>query len=223
VKILVAEDHQRTICYMRKGLVESGFAVDVVDDGAEALFLATSRDYDLLILDVMLPQRDGWSIVTELRKAGKQTPVLFVTACGSVSERVKGLELGADDYMVKPFMFTELRARVQSLLRRRPERLPDTLCIADLKVDLAQRRVTRGGQRIDLSAKEFLLLSLLARRAGEVLPRTVIAEQVWDMNFDSATNVIDVAIKRLRRKVDIPFNVQLIHSVRGMGYVLEER
>jgi two-component system copper resistance phosphate regulon response regulator CusR len=223
MKILVAEDHEKTATYMRNGLGESGFVVDVADNGADALLYATTGDYDVIILDVMLPQWDGWSILERLRDAGKQTPVLFVTACDQVSDRVKGLELGADDYIVKPFTFSELRARVRSLLRRGPGRQPEKLSIADLTVDLAQRKVTRGGRRIELTAKEFLLLSLLARRAGEVLPRTVIAEQVWDMNFQSDTNVIDVAIKRLRSKVDNPFEKRLIHSVRGMGYVLEER
>ena len=223
MRILVAEDHEKTATYMRNGLGESGFVVDVADNGADALLYATTGNYDVIILDVMLPQWDGWSILERLRSAGKQTPVLFVTACDQVSDRVKGLELGADDYLVKPFTFSELRARVRSLLRRGPGRQAEKLSIADLTVDLLQRKVTRGGRRIELTAKEFLLLSLLARRAGEVLPRTVIAEQVWDMNFQSDTNVIDVAIKRLRSKVDNPFDKRLIHSVRGMGYVLEER
>lgn len=223
MRILVAEDHEKTATYMRNGLGESGFVVDVADNGADALLYATTGNYDVIILDVMLPQWDGWSILERLRSAGKQTPVLFVTACDQVSDRVKGLELGADDYLVKPFTFSELRARVRSLLRRGPGRQAEKLSIADLTVDLLQRKVTRCGRRIELTAKEFLLLSLLARRAGEVLPRTVIAEQVWDMNFQSDTNVIDVAIKRLRSKVDNPFDKRLIHSVRGMGYVLEER
>jgi two-component system copper resistance phosphate regulon response regulator CusR len=223
VKILVAEDHEKTAAYVRNGLGESGFVVDVADNGADALLYATTGDYDVIILDIMLPQWDGWSILERLRSTGKQTPVLCVTACDAVSDRVKGLELGADDYLVKPFTFSELRARVRSLLRRGPARQVETLAIADLTIDLVQRKVSRGGRRIDLTAKEYLLLSLLARRAGEILPRTVIAEQVWDMNFQSDTNVVDVAIKRLRNKVDIPFERRLIHSVRGMGYVLEER
>jgi two-component system copper resistance phosphate regulon response regulator CusR len=223
MKVLIAEDHEKTATYMRNGLGESGFVVDVADNGADALLYATTGDYDVIILDVMLPQWDGWTIVERLRRAGKQTPVLFVTACDEVSDRVKGLDLGADDYLVKPFTFSELRARVRSLLRRGPVRQADRLAIADLTIDLLQRKVERAGKRIDLTAKEFLLLSLLARRSGEILPRTVIAEQVWDMNFDSDTNVIDVAIKRLRSKVDAPFEKRLIHCVRGMGYVLEER
>jgi two-component system copper resistance phosphate regulon response regulator CusR len=223
MKVLIAEDHEKTATYMRNGLGESGFVVDVADNGADALLYATTQDYDVIILDVMLPQWDGWTIVERLRRSGKQTPVLFVTACDEVSDRVKGLELGADDYLVKPFTFSELRARVRSLLRRGPVRQADRVAIADLTIDLLQRKVERAGKRIDLTVKEFLLLSLLARRSGEILPRTVIAEQVWDMNFDSDTNVIDVAIKRLRGKVDTPFDKRLIHCVRGMGYVLEER
>jgi two-component system, OmpR family, copper resistance phosphate regulon response regulator CusR len=223
VKILVAEDDGKTAAYLRKGLGESGFVVDVAENGGDALHLATTRDYDLIVLDIMLPQWDGWSILTKLRGTGKQTPVLFLTARDSVSDRVKGLELGADDYLVKPFSFSELRARVRSLLRRGPGRQVERVCIADLEIDLVQQRVVRAGRRVDLTAKEFRLLSLLARRAGEILPRALIAEQVWDMNFDSDTNVVDVAIRRLRSKIDDPFETRLIHSVRGMGYVFEER
>jgi two-component system copper resistance phosphate regulon response regulator CusR len=223
MRILVAEDDRKTGVFLRDGFAESGFVVDLAVNGGDALFLAATGDYDLVVLDVMLPQCDGWSVLEKLRSAGKQTPVLFLTARDAVSDRVKGLELGADDYVVKPFTFSELRARVRALLRRGPSRQPETLCIADLKVDLAQQKVARGGVRINLTGKEFRLLSLFARRAGEVLPRTLIAEQVWDMNFDSDTNVVDVAVRRLRSKVDDPFDPKLIHSVRGMGYVLEAR
>jgi two-component system copper resistance phosphate regulon response regulator CusR len=171
----------------------------------------------------MLPQRDGWSILAELRRSGKQTPVLFLTARDAVPDRVKGLELGADDYLVKPFAFSELLARVRSVLRRRAGKAPDVLRIGDLEVDLLRHKATRGGKRLDLTAKQFALLALLARRSGEVLSRTLIAEQVWDMNFDSDTNVVDVHVRRLRAKVDDPFEQKLIHTVRGAGYVLEER
>ena len=223
MKILVAEDDANTAEYLRNGLAECGFVVDVAENGIDGLFLATTGSYDLIVLDIMLPQCDGWTILEKLRGTGRQTPVLFLTACDSVRDRVKGLELGADDYLVKPFSFSELRARVRSILRRGPGRQVETLCIADLVIDLVQSRVTRGGQRVHLTAKEFGLLSLLARHAGEILPRTLIAEQVWDMNFDSDSNVVDVAIRRLRGKVDDPYAIKLIHSVRGMGYVLEQQ
>jgi two-component system, OmpR family, copper resistance phosphate regulon response regulator CusR len=223
MKILIAEDDQKTAAYLRKGLGEGGFAVDVAENGADAMILATTANYDVIVLDVMLPQCDGWSILAKLRDVGKQTPVLFLTACDEVSDRVKGLELGADDYLVKPFMFSELLARVRALLRRGPSRQPETICIADLKVDLTQQKVVRGGGRINLTSKEFRLLALMTRHVGEILSRTLIAEHVWDMNFDNDTNVVDVAIRRLRSKIDDPFDTKLIHSERGRGYVLEER
>jgi two-component system copper resistance phosphate regulon response regulator CusR len=197
--------------------------VDVVSDGEDGLYLLLTDQYDLAILDVMLPQRDGWSILAELRRRGKQTPILFLTARDTLQDRVKGLELGADDYLVKPFAFSELLARVRSILRRGPGRQPEVLRIADLEIDLLQHKAVRAGRRLDLTPKEFALLSLLARRTGEVLSRTLIAEQVWDMNFDSDTNVVDVAVRRLRSKVDDPYPKKLIHTVRGMGYVLDER
>lgn len=223
MKILLAEDNETTANHLRNGFVQSGFVVDLVDDGADVLYHATNCDYDLIVLDIMLPQQDGWSVLARLRNAGNQTPVLVATACDAVSDRIRGLELGADDYLVKPFTFSELLARARSVLRRGPGRQPEALCIADLTIDLKQHKVARGEKRIDLTAKQFVLLSLLVRHAGEVLPRMMIAEQVWDMNFQSDTNVIDVAIRRLRRKVDNPFDRKLIHSVRGMGYVLEAR
>jgi two-component system copper resistance phosphate regulon response regulator CusR len=187
------------------------------------LLLARTGGYDLVILDVMLPGRDGWSVLTELRQAGRQTPVLFLTARDAVEDRVRGLELGADDYLVKPFSFAELLARVRSVLRRGPARLPEVVRVADLELDLVRHRAARGGVRLELTPKEFALLSLLARRAGEVLSRTLIAEQVWDVNFDSDSNVVDVHVRRLRAKVDGPFERKLIHTARGSGYVLEER
>jgi two-component system copper resistance phosphate regulon response regulator CusR len=223
MRILIVEDEKKTAAYLKKGLSENGFIVDVTDQGEDGLRCALRFDYDLIILDVMLPKQDGWSIITELRRNGKQTPVLFLTARDSVQDRVKGLELGADDYLMKPFAFSELLARVRSILRRGPARQSDILRIADLEIDFLRHKVMRGGNRIDLTPKEFALLSLLARRRGEILSRTLIAEQVWDINFDSDTNVVDVAVRRLRRKVDDPFTRKLIHTVHGVGYVLEER
>ncbi len=223
MRILIIEDEKKTAAYLRKGLMESGFVVDVADEGEEGLLLASTEEYDLIILDVMLPQRDGWSVLAAIRRSGKQTPVLFLTARDAVQDRVKGLELGADDYLVKPFAFSELLARVHAILRRGSARQPETLRSADLEIDLLRHKATRGGKLLDLTPKEFLLLALLARRTGEVLSRTLISEQVWDMNFDSDTNVVDVAIRRLRRKVDEPFTQKLIHTVRGVGYVLEAR
>lgn len=223
MKILIVEDEKKTAAYLRKGLAENGFVVDVASQGEEGLYIARTGEYDLIILDVMLPERDGWSVIAELRRAGKQTPVLFLTARDTVQDRVRGLELGADDYLIKPFAFSELLARVRSILRRGPVRQPEMLRIADLELDLLRYKAVRGGKRLDLTPKEFSLLSLLARRAGEVLSRTLIAEQVWDMNFDGDTNVVDVHVRRLRSKVDDPFEQKLIHTVRGVGYVLEER
>jgi two-component system copper resistance phosphate regulon response regulator CusR len=223
VKILIVEDERKTAAYLRKGLSESGFTVDIADDGEEGLHLAQTGDYDLIVLDVMLPERDGWSVLSEVRRSGKQVPVLFLTARDAVEDRVKGLEGGADDYLTKPFAFAEFLARVRTLLRRGPNRQPDTLRVCDLEIDFVQHRAMRGGKRLDLTPKEFSLLSLLARRKGEVLTRTVIAGQVWDMNFDSQTNVVDVHMRRLRAKVDDPFQHKLIQTVRGVGYVLAEQ
>ena len=223
MRILIIEDEKKTAAFLREGLTEAGFIADVAADGEEGRFRALDMDYDLIILDAMLPRLDGWSIVADVRRSGKSMPVLFLTARGEVQDRVRGLELGADDYLVKPYAFTELLARVRALLRRRAERQPEVLQIADLRLDLLARRAQRGALKLDLAPKEFALLSLLARRQGEVLSRWVIAEQVWDMNFDSDSNVVDVAVRRLRRKVDDPFPVKLIHTVRGMGYVLEAR
>jgi two-component system, OmpR family, copper resistance phosphate regulon response regulator CusR len=221
--ILLVEDDKKTAAYLRKGLTENGFTVDTVHAGDDGFSLAQSGDYALIILDVMLPGRDGWSILSSLRQGGTETPVLFLTARDAVEDRVKGLGLGADDYLIKPFAFSELLARVRTILRRGPLRKLETLALADLELDPIRHRALRGGQRLDLTPKEFALLFLLLQRSGEVLSRTLIAEQVWDMNFDSDTNVVDVVVRRLRGKVDDPFDKKLIHTVRGVGYVLEER
>ena len=223
MKILIVEDEPKTGEYLRQGLNEAGFVADLAANGSDGLHLALHGEYDLVILDVMLPELDGWQVLSSLRRRGLEMPVLFLTARDQVEDRVNGLELGADDYLVKPFSFAELLARVRTILRRGRGGGLDSnvLRVADLELDLLRRRVTRGGKRIDLTAKEFGLLELLMRRQGEVLPRSLIASQVWDMNFDSDTNVIEVAMRRLRLKVDDGQSVKLIQTVRGMGYVLE--
>lgn len=221
MRILIVEDEKKTAHYLKKGLTESGYVVDIASNGDDGLHLALSGNYDLVVLDVMLPGKNGWQVLTELRHA-KQIPVLFVTARDHVEDRVKGLELGADDYLVKPFAYSEFLARVRTLIRRGKITEPDVFHAADLEVDAVRRTVTRAGSRIALTPKEFALLLLLLRHRGEVLTRTFIAEQVWDINFDSDTNIVDVAVRRLRAKVDDPFAVRLIQTVRGVGYVLEE-
>jgi two-component system copper resistance phosphate regulon response regulator CusR len=222
MKLLVIEDEGKTGDYVQQGLSEAGFGVDIARNGLDGHHLAMTESYDLIVLDVMLPDVDGWRILQSIRQAGQRTPVLFLTARDSVEDRVKGLELGADDYLVKPFAFAELLARVRSLLRRGSvPMLADRLQVADLVLDLPRRRATRAGQRVNLTQKEFALLELLVRRQGEVLPRSLIASQVWDMNFDSDSNAIDVAIRRLRAKIDDGFEPKLVQTVRGMGYTLE--
>ncbi|GAB3359886.1 MULTISPECIES: heavy metal response regulator transcription factor [Giesbergeria] len=223
MKILIIEDEPKTGEYLCQGLNEAGFVADLAPNGSDGLHLALHGEYDLVILDVMLPTLNGWQVLASLRQRGLEMPVLFLTARDQVEDRVKGLELGADDYLVKPFSFAELLARVRTILRRgRGNGMnSDTLRVADLELDLLRRRITRGGRRIDLTAKEFGLLELLMRRQGEILPRSLIASQVWDMNFDSDTNVIEVAMRRLRLKIDDGQPVKLIQTVRGMGYVLE--
>jgi two-component system, OmpR family, copper resistance phosphate regulon response regulator CusR len=222
VKILLIEDEQKTSTYVSRALKELGFSVDLADNGIDGAHLAIELDYDVIVLDVMLPGQDGYEVIKQLRNI-KQTPVLMLSARGSVDERVKGLRHGADDYLSKPFSLIELVARIQALLRRRPSDGADItqIQIHDLHLDLLARRVTRAGVRLDLTAKEFSLLSLLGRHQGEILSKMMIAEQVWDMNFDSDANVVEVAVKRLRDKVDKPFTTKLLHTVRGMGYVLE--
>ena len=225
MRILIIEDESRLASYLKKGLSENGYVVDVALDGIDGKHLATEGEYDLILLDVMIPGLDGFTVLEQLRKK-KGTPVLMLTARDKVEDRVRGLQAGADDYLVKPFAFSELLARVQAVLRRgttQSTREPLTLRLADLEVDLGSRKVFRSGARIELTAKEFSLLTLLLRRQGQVLSRTTLAEQVWDMNFDGDSNVIEVAIRRLRAKFDDPFDVKLLHTVRGMGYVLELR
>ncbi len=221
--LLIIEDESKMASYLHKGLTENGFIVDIAHDGEEGLYLATSNNYDLIVLDVMLPKIDGWSILTSLRKQKKSLPVLLLTARDSVADRVKGLELGADDYLIKPFAFSELLARIRTILRRGQITIPDIIKIADLEIDSVRHKAVRSGKPIDLTPKEFALLFLLARRVGDVVSRTIIIEQIWDMNFESDTNVVDVAIRRLRQKIDDNFATKLIHTIRGVGYVLEDR
>ncbi len=222
MRILVVEDDIGTGDYLKKGLGEAGYSVNLARNGTDGLFRALEQDYDAIVLDVMLPGLDGWQIIEVLRKKS-DVPILFLTARDGVQDRIHGLELGADDYLIKPFSFTELVLRLRTLLRRGPAREADHYAIADLQLDVLRRRAVRQDQVIPLTNKEFMLLHLLVRREGEVLSRTQIASQVRDMNFDSDTNVVDVAIKRLRAKIDRPFDVKLIHSVRGIGYVCEPR
>ena len=221
MRILIVEDEIKSAEYLKKGLSESGYQAEVSHDGIDGLFLAQSSHFDLLILDVMLPGMDGWNFIRRLRERS-QVPVLFLTARDAVEDRVKGLELGADDYLVKPFSYAELLARVRTLLRRTPVRQQEVFRLADLEVDVLKRRAIRAGQRIDLTNKEFALLHLLLQHKGEVMSRSRIASQIWDMNFDSDTNVVDVAIRRLRAKIDDGFAVRLIQTVRGMGYRIED-
>ena len=223
MKILVIEDEPKAAGYLRQGLTESGFAVEVAHTGVDGLHAAVNGDHDLVLLDLMLPGIDGFAVLSALRTS-RQIPVLLLTARDNTDDKVRGFELGADDYLVKPFAFPELLARVRALLKRGKAHATDpSLRVADLEIDPVRHRATRSGQRIDLSAKEFALLTLLTQRTGEVLSRTQISSLVWYIHFDSDTNVVEVAIRRLRAKIDDPFDDKLIHTVRGVGYVLERR
>ena len=221
MRILVIEDEKKTAAFLAKGLREAGFAVDLARDGEVGLDQARATKFDLLVVDIMLPHKDGWEVVEELRRDGVRTPILFLTACDGVRDRVKGLELGADDYLVKPFAFSELLARVRSVLRRAPQRQAEHVRIADLDMDMRHHRATRSGVSLNLTPKEFLLLAHLVRSAGEMVSRAEIAEHVWDIGFKTETNVVDVVVRRLRAKVDDPFKTKLIHTIRGVGYVLK--
>jgi two-component system copper resistance phosphate regulon response regulator CusR len=223
MRLLIIEDEKKTAAHLKKGLSENGFTVDVAHDGSEGSQLACAGAYALIVLDVMLPQRDGWAILGQLRGAGVMTPVLFLTARDRVEDRVKGLEMGADDYLVKPYAFSELLARVRTILRRGSTAQPEVLRIADLEIDTRRHKATRAGRGLYLTRREFVLLSCLARSAGEVVSRTRIVEEVWDINFDTGTNIVEATMRRLRAKVDDPFEMPLIHNVRGIGYVLETR
>lgn len=221
MKVLVVEDELKTGTYLKQGLSEAGFVVDLQRNGFDGMHLALTEDYDLVVLDVMLPGLDGWQVLQQVRQGGKNMPVFFLTARDQVEDRVKGLELGADDYLVKPFSFSEFLSRVRALLRRSKNMEPEQLHVADLEMDILRHKVKRAGKSITLTAKEFTLLELFMRHQREVLPRSLIASQVWDMNFDSDTNVIEVAIRRLRAKIDDDFEPKLIRTIKGMGYVLD--
>lgn len=223
MRILIVEDEEKTAKYLLKGLSENAFIADVASTGNDGLKMATDNDYALIILDVMLPGIDGWQVLRALRLLKKDMPIIFLSARDAVQDRIKGLELGADDYLVKPFAFSELLARIRTILSRGAVRKPSVIQVADLELDTMALRVTRGGKRLDLTAKEFSLLSLLMNREGELLSRTRIAERIWNLSFESETNVVDVHMRRLRVKVDDPFPQKLIHTVRGLGYVLEDR
>lgn len=223
MNLLVIEDEEKAAAQLKKGLIEANIFTDVAHDGLLGLSLAQKKEYDLILLDVMLPGINGWEVLKKLRAAGSSTPVIMLTALDSVSDRVMGLQLGADDYLIKPFAFSELLARVQSVLRRGAERMPDLVRVADLEVNCFSHSVTRDGKRLDLTKKEFALLSLLAHRTGEALSRTRIAERIWNLGFDSNLKIVDVKIGNLRAKVDDPFEKKLIHTVRGVGYILEDR
>lgn len=222
MQLLLVEDDLKLSRFIKKGLTEESFTVDVVGAGEEALVRVRATAYDLIILDIMLPRMDGFAVCEQLRALGLDMPILMLSARGVVEDRVKGLEFGADDYLSKPFSFSELSARVRALLRRQKPSALRTLRVSDLTLDPVTRVVKRGEQRIDLTAKEYALLEYLMRNAGHVLTRAMIAEQVWNFNWERLTNVIDVYVKHLRRKIESPDKPRLIHAVRGVGYVLRE-
>ncbi|WP_426117040.1 heavy metal response regulator transcription factor [Massilia sp. PWRC2] len=223
MKILIVEDEPKTAAFIKRGFLEEGFAADHAADGPDGLHLALTGVYDLIVLDVMLPKQDGWSVLTQIKERLPRQPVILLSALDAVAHRVKGLDLGADDYLVKPFAFSELLARVRNALRRAPAQQPDILRLADLDMDLARHKASRAGKPLELAPQEYRLLEYLLRHPGEVLTRTRLAEQIWDINFDGDSNVVDVAVRRLRRKVDDPSERKLIHTLRGVGYVIEER
>ena len=223
LKILLIEDEPKTAAFVKRGFIEDGCSVDVAVEGIDGLHLALTGTYDIIVLDVMLPHLDGWTVLTQIKQRKPHQAVIVLSALDAVSNRVKGLQLGADDYLVKPFAFSELHARARNAVRRGPVRLPDTLSLADLDMDLVRHKVSRGGRVLDLAPQEYRLLEYLLRHAGEVLTRTRLAEQIWDINFDGDSNVVDVAVRRLRRKVDDPSEQKLIHTLRGVGYVIEAR
>ena len=223
MRILIVEDEPKTAAFVKRGFTEEGFVADVAPDGVDGLHLALTGGYDVIVLDVMLPRQDGWRVLQDIRAQRPHQPVILLTALDAVTHRVRGLDLGADDYLVKPFAFSELNARVRNILRRAPARQTEALRLADLDMDLLRHKASRAGKLLDLAPQEYRLLEYLLRHPGEVLTRTRLAEQVWDMNFDGDSNVVDVAVRRLRRKVDDPCDRKLIHTLRGVGYVLEER
>lgn len=221
--ILIVEDEVKTATYLKKGFSEYGLDSEIASDGEDGLQRALSGRYDFVILDVMLPKRDGWSVITELRKRGCDVPVIMLTALDAFPSRVKGLDLGVDDYVVKPFSFSELYARIRTISRRGPFLKQENLLVADMELELDTHRVTRGGKEIELTPKEFAILLLLVRKTGEVVSRTRIIEKVWKKHLEENSKMLDVHMMRLRAKIDDPFEVKLIHTVRGAGYVLEER
>ncbi len=222
MRILVVEDHEKVAQFIVKGLREERFAVDLATSGTDGLSMASVGDYDVMVLDVLLPGRNGYDVVTELRARGVGTPVLMLTARAQVEDRVRGLDAGADDYLTKPFAFAELLARVRALIRRRERDVPSPLTVADLSLDPVSHEVRRAGQRIDLTSREYAVLEFLMRNRGRVVTRTSMIEHVWDMHFDSDTNLVDVYIRHLRAKLDDPFQLKLIHTVRGVGYVIKD-